>query len=104
MNMNEEQLRARWRLDLARIATRIFDLQARLEAESRMLYASLATEVTGLQADLHRLQAEILATSGDTHVRQVAVQVEELSAQGDAVYQLLKAGMAVLLDSTDTEI
>ncbi|MFI5271979.1 MAG: hypothetical protein ACHQ4H_02970 [Ktedonobacterales bacterium] len=60
--------------------------------------------MTALQADMQKLEAEIVTAGADAHVQQVAVQVAELSAKGDAAYQLLKAGMAVLLDSTDAEI
>lgn len=104
MGINEEQLRARWRADLARIAAQIDDLQARVDSESRMLHASLSAKVAELQSDLGKLEAEVDATGADTHVRQIAVQIAELSAKGDAAYQLLQTGVAVQLDPTEAEI
>ena len=104
MGNNEEQLRAQWRADLAQIAVQIDDLKARIDNESRTLYAGLSAEVAALQSELEELQAEVDAAGADAHARQIAVQIEELSAKGDAAYSLLQAGIAVQLDPTDAEI
>lgn len=104
MGINEEQLRARWRADLARVAVQIDDLKARIDTESRMLHASLSAQIADLQADLEKLESEVDAAGADTHVRQIAVQIAELSAKGDAAYQLLQAEMTVHLDPTEAEI
>lgn len=104
MGINEEQLRARWRADLARIAAQLDDLKARIDAESRMLHASLSAQVAELQADLEKLEAEVDAAGADTHVRQIAVQIAELSAKGDVAYQLLQAEVAAHLDPAEAEI
>lgn len=104
MSINEEQLRARWHADLARIAAQLDDLKVRIDTESRMLHASLSAKVAELQTDLEKLEAEVDAAGADTHVRQIAVQIAELSAKGDAAYQLLQSEMAVHLDPTEAEI
>jgi hypothetical protein len=104
MSINDGQLWARWRADLARIAAQIDDLKARIDTESRTLHASLSAKVTELQFDLEKLEAEMDAAVGDSHVRQIAVQIAELSAKGDAAYQLLQTEMAVQLDPTEAEI
>lgn len=104
MSINEEQLRVRWRADLVRIAAQLDDLKSRIDIESQMLHASLSAKVAELQADLKRLDAEVEAVGADTHVRQIAVQIAELSAKGDAAYQLLKSEMADHLDPTEAEI
>lgn len=104
MGTSEEQLRARWRADLARIAAQIDVLKARIETESRMLYAHLSAEVAALQSELERLEVEVDDTSEDARARHIVVQIEELSAKGDAAYQLLQAGIAAQLDPTDAEI
>lgn len=104
MATTEEQIRAQWRADLTQIAARIDDLKARIDTESRMLYATLSAEVAMLQSELERLEVEVDAGSADVHTRQIALQIEELSAKGDAAYHLLQLGMAVQLDPTDAEI
>jgi uncharacterized protein YicC (UPF0701 family) len=104
MNINEGQLRAQWRVDLGRIAEQIDELKARIDTESQTLHASLSAEVVALQSDLERLEAEVDAAGADAHAKQIAVQIEELSAKGDAAYKLLQAGMVGQLDPIDTEI
>lgn len=104
MGSNEEQLRARWRADLARIAAQIDDLRGRIDAESRQLEASLSARVNTLQAELEKLEGEVDAEDADAHVRQIAVQIAELSAKGEAAYQLLQTELAVSLDPTEAEI
>lgn len=104
MGINEEQQRAQWRADLARIAARIDDLKARIDTESRTLYANLSAEIAALQSDLANLESEVAAAGPDAHARQIATQIEELRAKGDAAYDLLQAGRAAQLDPTDAEI
>lgn len=104
MGINEEQQRAQWRADLARIAARIDDLKARIDTESRTLHANLSAEITALQSDLANLEAEVAAAGPDAHARQIATQIEELRAKGDAAYDMVQAGIATQLDPTDAEI
>ena len=104
MGINEEQQRAQWHADIARIAAQIDDLKARIETESRALYASLSTEVVTLQSDLKNLEAEVEAAGPDAYARQISAQIDELQAKGDAAYSLLQAGTATQLDATDAEI
>src|SRR5512146_2405497 len=98
MGSNEEQLRMRWRADLARIAAQIDDLRGRIDAESRQLEANLSARVNALQANLERLEGEVEADDADAHVRQIAVQIAELSAKGEVAYQLLQTELAGSLD------
>lgn len=104
MGINEEQLRARWRAELARIAAQIDDLRGRIGAESRQLEANLAARLDALQAELEKLEHEVEADDADAHVRQIAVQIAELSAKGEAAYQRLQTELAVSLDPTEAEI
>lgn len=91
MDTSENQTRARWRGAIARIAAQIADLMARIDVIS----AELAT----LQADLRDLEAEVSAAGLDNYARQVALQIEQLRAKGDAAYKLLQAGMTTHFDS-----
>lgn len=104
MGIYEECTRARWREAIARIATQIDDLKARIDTESRTLYTKLSTEIAVLQADLRNLQVEVSATGPDYYVRQIAEQIEELRAKGDAAYDMLQTSMATQLDPADAEI
>lgn len=104
MGSNEEQLRMRWRADLARIAAQIDDLRGRIDAESRQLEANLSARVNALQANLERLEGEVEADDADAHVRQIAVQIAELSAKGEVAYQLLQTELAGSLGPTEAEI
>lgn len=104
MSTNVEQLRLQWRVELTRLAERVDDLQARIDAESRMLYTSLSAEIATLQSDLRILESEVHAAGPDIYGRQIAAQIEELHAKGDAAYNLLQAGRAAQLDPTDAEI
>jgi len=104
MKINEEQLRAQWRADLVRIEEQIDSLKARIDTESRTLHGSLSGEVAVLQSELEKLEAEVEAAGADAHAKQIVVQIEELSAKGDAAYKLLQAEIVAQLDPTDTEI
>ena len=104
MGINEEQQRAQWHADIARIAAQIDDLKARVETESRALYTNLSAEIAILQSDLKNLEAEVDAAGPDAYARQLTAQIEELRAKGDAAYSLLQAGVATQLDPTDVEI
>lgn len=104
MSINQEQLQGEWRADLARIAAQIDNLKTRIDNESRLLYASLSAEVAALQSDLEELEAAVDTAGADTHARQIAAQIEELSAKGDAAYKLLQAEVAGQLNPTDAEI
>lgn len=94
----------RWRADLARIAAQIDDLRGRIDAESRQLEANLSARVNALQADLERLESEVDADDANAHVRQIAVQIAELSAKGEVAYQLLQTELAGSLGPTEAEI
>lgn len=104
MGTNEERLRAQWRADLVLIAAQIDDLKARIDAQSRKLYASLSAEVAALQSELSRLERDVDAAGADEHARQIAAQIEALSAKGDAAYELLQSEMPAQIDPTDAEI
>jgi hypothetical protein len=104
MSDYEEQFRAHLRADLARIAAQIDDLKARIDSESRTLHASLSAEVAALQSDLENLKVEVETAGADARTRHIALQIEELSAKGDAAYHLLQLGGAAHLDPIDAEI
>lgn len=104
MGINEDQPRAQWRMAIARIAAQIEDLKARIDTESRMLYANLSAEIAALQSDLRDLEAEVEAAIPDAYAKQIAAQIDELRAKGDAAYDLLQAGRTAQLDPTDAEI
>lgn len=104
MGHTEAYLRAQWRADLSRIEAQIEDLRARIDAQSQKLRASLSAEVTALHSDLARLESEVEAAGADEQARQIAAQIEELRAKGDAAYQLLQSEIGTQLDPTDTEI
>lgn len=104
MGNTETYLRAQWRADLSRIEAQIEDLRARIDAQSQKLRASLSAEVTALRSDLARLESEVEAVGADEQTRQIAAQIEELRAKGDAAYQLLQSEIGTQLDPTDTEI
>ncbi len=104
MNSYESKLRGQWSADLLRIAAQIEDLKARIESESRQVYASLSAEVAALQSELERLEAAVASDDEDVHARRIARQIEELSAKGDAAYQLLQAGPSAQFDPTEAEI
>ncbi|MGH2515819.1 MAG: hypothetical protein ACRDHP_09200 [Ktedonobacterales bacterium] len=104
MGINEEQLRAQWHASISRIAAQIDDLKARIDTESRTLYANLSAEIAALQSDLRHLEAEVGAAGPDVYARQIATQIEELRAKGDAAYDLLQAGMTTQLDPSAAEI
>ncbi len=103
MGHTEAYLRAQWRADLSRIEAQIEDLRARIDAQSQKLRASLSAEVAALHSDLARLESEVEAAGADEQARQIAAQIEELRAKGDAAYQLLQSEMGTQLDPTDTE-
>jgi hypothetical protein len=103
-NKNEEQMRAQWRVDLARIAVRIEELKAGIETVLLMLQSELTEEIAALQSDMEKLEADMDAAGADTYVRQVAGRIRELSAMGDAAYQLLQASIVTPRDPTDAEI
>lgn len=90
MDINENQARARWRGAIARIAAQITELMARIDMVS--------SELAALQADLLDLEAEVSAAGPDNYARQVALQVEQLRAKGDAAYKLLQTSMAPHFD------
>ena len=98
MNTHEDQQRAQWRADLARIAAQIEDLRARIDTESQVLRATLLEEIAALQSDLRKLEAAVDASAPDAYARQIAAQIEDLRAKGDAAYAQLH------LDLTDAEI
>lgn len=104
MGNSEDLLRAQWRADLSRIAGQIDDLKVRIDAQSQQLYDSLSAEVAALQSDLAQLEGEVEASGSDAHARQIAAQIEKLSAKGDAAYQLLQSGQVEQIDPTDAEI
>ena len=90
MDISENQMRARWRGAIARIAAQITELMARIDVVS--------SELAALQTDLRDLEAEVSAAGADSYSRQVALQIEELRAKGDAAYKLLQTGMATHFD------
>jgi predicted nucleic acid-binding Zn-ribbon protein len=104
MSTQENHLLTQWHADLARIAAQIDDLRGRVAAESQMLYTNLSAEIAALQAELKKLEAEVNAASPDAYAKQIAAQIDELRAKGDAAYNLLHRGLAAQLDLTDTEI
>ena len=98
-------MRAHWCQAIGRIAAQIDDLKTRIDSESRTLYTKLSAEIAALQAELRSLEAEVAAAGPDSYARQVAAQIEELRAKGDAAYyDLLRTGVATQLDPTDAEI
>jgi|SwirhisoilCB2_FD_contig_91_72176_length_1993_multi_3_in_0_out_0_4 hypothetical protein len=104
MGNTEKYLRAQWRADLSRIEAQIEDLRIRIDAQSQKLRASLSAEVAALRSDLARLESAVEAAGADEQARQIAAQIEDLRAKGDAAYQLLQSEMGTQLDPTDTEI
>ncbi len=104
MGHTEAYLRAQWRADLSRIEAQIEDLRARIDAQSQKLRASLSAEVTALHSHLARLGSDVEGAGADEQAPQIAAQIEELRAKGDAAYQLLQSEMGTQLDPTDTEI
>jgi len=98
MNTSEDQQRAQWRADLTRIAAQIERLRTKIDTESQTLRATLLQEIAALQADLRKLEAAVDASAPDAYARQIAAQIEDLRAKGDAAYTQLH------LDLTDAEI
>jgi len=98
MNTPEDQQRAQWRADLTRIAAQIERLRTKIDTESQTLRATLLQEIAALQADLRKLEAAVDASAPDAYARQIAAQIEDLRAKGDAAYTQLH------LDLTDAEI
>lgn len=97
-------MRVQWRQAIGQIAAQIDELKASIDSESRTLYTKLSAEIATLQAELRGLEAEVAAAGPESYARQVAAQIEELRAKGDAAYDLLRTGMATQLDPTDAEI
>jgi Skp family chaperone for outer membrane proteins len=104
MDINDEQQRKQWHDAIARLTAQIDSLRTRIDSESRMLYAKLSAEVAELQSDLRTLEITVLTTSSDVYTRQIAKQIEELRAKGDAAYNLLQASVATPIDTFDAEI
>lgn len=104
MGIDDEQLRMQWRDSIARIAAQIDSLRTRIDSESRMLYAKLSAEIAVLQTDLRNLEAAVYTSGADIYARQIAMQIEELRAKGDAAYDLLQASVATQIDTIDAEI
>jgi uncharacterized coiled-coil DUF342 family protein len=98
MNTHEDQQRAQWHADLARIAAQIEDLRTKVDTESQMLRDTLNEEIATLQSDLRKLEAAVDAVGPDAYARQIAAQIEDLRAKGDAAYAQLH------LDLTEAEI
>lgn len=104
MSINEEEPQAQWRAAIARIAAQIDDLKVRIDSESRTLHTSLSAEIAALRSELRKLEAEVDAAVPDSYAQQIAAQIDDLRAKGDAAYSLLQAGEASRLDPTDAEI
>lgn len=104
MGIDDEQLRMQWRDAIARIAAQIDSLRSRIDSESRLLHGKLSAEIALLQADLRDLETEMFTAGPDMYARQIARQIEELRAKGDAAYDLLQASVATESDTIDAEI
>lgn len=104
MGIDEEPAREQWRGVIKRIAEQIDDFRTRIESESQLLYMKLSAEIAVLQSDLQNLEAKALAVSPDAYARQIATQIEDLRAKGDAAYDLLQRWIVSELDPMETEI
>lgn len=103
MGTNAEQWQAHWSEEIARLGARIAELQARADAEYYDLRASLDAQIAVLQGDLRKLEAAV-AVGMDAYARKIEAQITELSAKGDAAYDVLRAATAGDLDPTAAEI
>jgi hypothetical protein len=85
---------AKWREELARIATRLEALNNRSAAESRHLQRCLTHEITEMRAALRRLDAEIAAVDPIASAQRIAARLEDLQTQSNAAYVRLQASLA----------
>lgn len=104
MGNDEDDVREQWRGVTARLAAEIDDFKTRIDTESQLLYTKLSAEIAMLQSDLRHLEAQVLAVGLDSYARQIAMQLEDLRAKGDAAYDLLQTWIATELDPTEAEI
>lgn len=104
MGNNEDHIKEQWRGVIARISTEIDDFKTRIDRESELLYTKLSAEIAMLQSDLRHLEAAVLAAGLDSYAQQIATQIDDLRAKGDAAYDLLQAWIATELDPAEAEI
>lgn len=79
-----------WRYELARIHTYIDELQARAEAQYRIVRKSVDAEIVELRAALRRLEVDVAAARPDAYAKRITDLIADLRLKSDAAYEKLK--------------
>lgn len=103
MGTTDNNMRS-WKQHVARISAQIEELKVWSYSQHRLLRSSLDAQIVELQSEITLLESEIAAGTSNEYAGKIARQIEELTAKGDAVYELLLAVLARRGDKVDDGI
>ncbi len=95
-----DQNTASLQLRLRQVSARIEQLKIWSDAQLQVLQTQLNTQIAELQIEIAKLQSESPAPGTTDYAARIEAQLQELSAKGDAVYDLLRGTAAGTSDRT----
>lgn len=92
-----------WKEQVAHISAQLEELKAWSDSQHRLLHTRLDTQIAELQSEIKQLESEMAAGTSNEYVGRISRQLEELTAKGDAVYDLLLAVLAQRSQKVDAD-